>query len=265
MSSYRHLMVVALAVVVLSCGTATDSGTGSPDASILGGPDRADVGDGIELHLDFDHPLTLGTRRLFDSGAGWTDAEIVESEPGTLTVAAGQGPGSTAASFPARCARLEGCPHALVQLPDDDRLNPGGSDFAFGARVRLAPDQTAVGSNIVQKGRYDTVGGQWKLQVDGLEGQPSCVVQGEVGESRETVKLKAEQSIADDEWHEVSCAIEDDRLTITVDGIVKTVRAEIESVRNESDLHIGASGPADTDDQFHGVIDEVRFCLGTCG
>ncbi len=176
MSSYRHLMVVALGGLLLSCGTATGPGAGStrPSAHAATGDD--DVSE-VELHLDFDRPQTSGTDRLFDSGAGWPDAEIVESEPGTLTVVAGQGPGSTAASFPARCAWLEGCAHALVQLPDDDRLNPGGSDFAFGARVRLAPDQTAVGSNIVQKGRYDTVGGQWKLQVDGVEGQPSCVVQ----------------------------------------------------------------------------------------
>lgn len=257
MTRYKHLVAAALTVSLMSCGSAE-----SPDSP--DGVGSSEEEDGTVLLLDFDQLSAGDSTRRIDAGVGWPKAELIESEPGAVDVIDGAEADSAALSFPDRCEAPEGCPHALVQLPDDDRLNPGRRDFAFGARVRLSPDQTDIGSNIVQKGRYNTPGGQWKLQVDGEEGRPSCVLQGEVDESRETAKLSAEESIADDQWHEVMCTRDDDRLTITVDGTVRMIHTEVESIDNDADVHIGASGPADTDDQFHGEIDEVRFCLETC-
>ncbi len=243
---------MGVALLALSCGATAPGGDGT-DA----------VGQ-LHLHLDFNRPQTEGAKCSFDAGAGgWADALVIESEPGVLQIVEGAEPSSRAVAFPPAC-QASACPRALVRLPDDDRLDPGGQDFKYGVRVRLPPDQTAAGSNLVQKGRYGTPGGQWKLQVDGAEGRPSCVLQGEVGENRETVRLVANQGIADNRWHWVSCQIADDRLTIVIDDMAKTIDAEVGTVGNAAGVRIGASGPKAPADQFHGIIDDMVFCLGTC-
>jgi len=78
------------------------------------------------------------------------------------------------------------------------------ADFEFGATVWLAADQTTHGSNIVQTGRFGTEGGQWKLQVDTVGGQPSCVIRG-VASGATPVVIRSEVSISDSSWHHVVC------------------------------------------------------------
>jgi hypothetical protein len=137
-------------------------------------------------------------------------------------------------------------------------------DFQFGASVRVAPAQTDAGSNIVQKGRFDSPGGQWKLQVDGKEGYPSCVLQGEAGGERRVAVLTADLTIADNEWHHVSCTRGNDSLTIAVDGTTKSTGATLGRIANSAVVRIAAAGPGPTGDQFHGDIDVVSFCVPGC-
>lgn len=254
MNSSRHLAVsVMLAAALSSCGS---SGSAEPNGGAA--PSRP-----VELRIDFDRLTIEDGERRFEAAGDWPDATVVESARGALELAAPPGVHGRAAAFPRRCAGGN-CGHALVVLPADDRLNPGSQDFSFGARVRLEPTQTDAGSNILQKGRYDTPGGQWKLQVDGLEGHPSCVLQGERYERRESARVYASTSIADEEWHEVWCAVDEDRLTIRVDDLTDSVVADVGTVDNDADVHIGASGPADSDDQFHGDIDSITYCSPRC-
>ena len=97
------------------------------------------------------------------------------------------------------------------------RSTPGTATSSTAPRVWLAPDQTTTGSNIVQKGRFGTDGGQWKLQVDSDEGEPSCVVR--VGRG-EPVMVRSSVSIADSAWHRVVCRRDADGVSIEVDGDV---------------------------------------------
>ena len=80
-------------------------------------------------------------------------------------------PGSCATSRSAARGRWS-------RSPPRRRSTPATGTSSYGAQVWLAADQTTTGSNIVQKGRFGTDGGQWKLQVDSEEGEPSCVVRG---------------------------------------------------------------------------------------
>lgn len=256
MRAHRQLGVVLMAAVLMSCGPVARDAT--PDLV-----EPSESRDDDELHVDFERPLYRAGSRLFDAGQGWADAVVLESQPRALTLVAGAADIDRAVSFPPRCSDAS-CLRALVELPDDDRLDPGDKDFAFGARVRLAADETDLGSNVVQKGRYETSGGQWKLQVDGADGRPSCVLQGNLAGKRESAKLEADQSIADDNWHSVTCHMSDDTLTLTVDESLKTMVAEVGVIENDEPVRIGASGPKTSDDQFHGDIDDVHFCAGEC-
>ncbi len=256
MRAHRHLGAVLMAAVLMSCGQAASD---TPPDRV--GPSA--VRSENELRLDFERSLDRAGDRFFDAGPGWADAAVVESQPRVLEVVSGAAGVDSAVSFPPRCSDAS-CLRALVELPDDDRLDPGDNGFAFGARVRLAADQTDLGSNVVQKGRYKTSGGQWKLQVDGADGRPSCVLLGNLAGKRESAKLEADQSIADDNWHSVTCHLSDDTLTLTVDESLKTMVAEVGVIENDEPVRIGASGPKTSDDQFHGDIDDVHFCAGEC-
>lgn len=257
-----RLVAVCLVPPLLSCGVSSERRPSEPSSSA---PKPSVRPDGpVELRLTFDRPPTEGIERAFDAGDGWPEAVVVESPPGTLQSVAGETGPSRAVLFPPNCIRAGACPRALVEMADDDRLDPGSGDFEYGAHVLVSADQTSAGSNIVQKGRFETPGGQWKLQVDGKEGRPSCVLQGIDGGEREAVGLVADVSIADGAWHRVRCLIQGDELTITVDETAKTVEAEVGTVDNSAELRIGASGSQRTDDQFHGTIDEVTFCVPSC-
>lgn len=255
------LLAVSAVISLASCGSVQDA---RPDP-LPEAPTSLQATDGrVELHLTFDDERTSDGARAFDPRDDWPAAEVVESREGVLTTLAGADATGRAIQFPASCSFAEDCERALVQLPHDSRLDPSGDAFEFGAVVRVAPDQTGRGSNIVQKGRFGTPGGQWKLQVDGHEGRPSCVMQGDVAGQRKVVRLVADLSIADDEWHRVVCMRDADSVSISIDGSAKSVDVVIGTLRNSADVRVGASGSDVVDDQFHGAIDEVFYCAPSC-
>lgn len=171
---------------------------------------------------------------------------VVESVPG----APGRGLG---VAFPPRCTAPTGCPRAMVEVDPSPELDPGDAAFAYGASVLLAPDQTSVGSNIVQNGRFGTTGGQWKLQVDGDAGIPSCVLRS----GTDLLTVRSSISIADGEWHQVVCRRDPSGLSIAVDESVDRVAGRTGSVSNRLSIRIGSPGVGDQDDQFHGRVDDV--------
>ena len=253
-----RVALLLLALVAGGCG-ASDTGTdrrlsdsGSEPSS---GPDLTKV----SLWLSFDdarlghdgsptYPDTLGgpfTGRVVTASGG-----VVESVPG----APGRG---SAVAFPPRCTARTGCPRAMVEVAPDPALDPGEAPFAYGASVLLDPDQTAAGSNIVQKGRFGTTGGQWKLQVDGDAGHPSCVVRS----ASDVLTVRSRVSIADGEWHRVVCRREPAGLSIDVDESVDRVAGRSGSVSNTWPIRIGTPGVGDQDDQFHGRVDDVFLDL----
>jgi hypothetical protein len=194
---------------------------------------------------------------LDESGRGHT-LSVVAAHGGTVrAVVHGQG---SALAFPAPCDE-QGCPHVALQTPTSADLNPGTRNLAYGADVLLGSGQTSKGQNIVQKG-YSTTSSQWKLQIDGVAGKPSCVL---VGDRKPTIRIaRSTVTAADGRWHSVQCHRIATTLSVYVDGVVRgstSVPAKL-SVSNERPLSIGAKGAFADNDQFDGALDNVWVQIG---
>ncbi|MCY1137618.1 LamG domain-containing protein [Actinoplanes sp. Pm04-4] len=162
--------------------------------------------------------------------------------------------------FPPPC-RAEPCPRIALRAPTTTDLNPGVRPLRYGASVRLAADQTTKGENIMQKG-YSASGSQYKLQIDGLAGRPSCVLVDD--RRREIHAAISSVGVADDRWHTLECRRDGGRLTILVDGVPRgraTLPADL-SVSNRLPFSIGGKGSYPDNDQFQGMLDEVWVGIG---
>jgi Concanavalin A-like lectin/glucanases superfamily len=189
----------------------------------------------------------------------------------TLTVIAGHGGAvrmithgtGRALAFPAKCTMTakRRCPHVVLQSPPAADLNPGTRPIAYGAAVRLARSQTTKGQNVLQKG-YSATTSQYKLQVDGIAGRPSCVL---VDDRKPAIRLvRSSVSVADGAWHAVECRRAGAGFSILVDGIVRGVLAvpAALSVSNGGPLSVGGKGASANNDQFQGALDNVWVRIG---
>jgi hypothetical protein len=194
---------------------------------------------------------------LDESGRGHT-LRVISGHGGTVRqVVHGRG---TALAFPPRCTRRV-CPHVALQAPSSPELNPGTRNIAYGADVLLAPGQTSKGQNVVQKG-YSTSSSQWKLQIDGVAGRPSCVL---VDDRRPAIRMVTSTiGVADGRWHAVECQRVGTALIVRVDAVVRgrtAVPARL-SVSNNRPLSIGGKGAFADNDQFNGALDNVWVRVG---
>lgn len=194
---------------------------------------------------------------LDESGHGH-NLTVVSGHGGTVrSVVHGQG---SALAFPPRCGQPV-CPHVALQTPSSADLNPGVRNIAFGADVLLPPGQTSAGQNVVQKG-YRGSNSQWKLQIDGTAGRPSCVL---VDRRRPAIRIATSAvSVADGRWHAVQCRRAGSSLSVLVDGVVRgrtAVPARL-SVANDRPMSIGGKGAFADNDQFNGALDNVWVQIG---
>jgi hypothetical protein len=215
------------------------------------GPDFSDA----DLWLSFESD-TVG----YDGSAAYPDAlggpfvgRVVTANDGRVERVPGADGRGRALAFPTKCSAPSGCPRAMLEVLPDPALNPGEGDFEYGASVWLSPDQTTTGSNIVQKGRFGTSGGLWKLQVDSDAGEPSCVI----GSGTDLLSVRSSVSISDSAWHRVVCRRDGDGLSIHVDDTADRVNGRTGSVTNGWPVRVGSPGVGDHDDQFHGRVDDV--------
>lgn len=165
-----------------------------------------------------------------------------------------------AAVFPAPC-RPAGriCPRAVLETAHRPALNPGTGPIRYGASVLLPAGNTSAGENVIQKGFHDSAS-QWKLQIDGSAGAPSCVVasRGRGYLARSAVR------VADGRWHRVECRRAGRTLTVAVDGQI-TGRTSVPlslSIANTSPVRVGGNGPSQDNDQFFGALDDVFAVVG---
>jgi hypothetical protein len=171
--------------------------------------------------------------------------------------------GGRAVRFPAPCPDYgdPACPRVILET--SFAANPGTAPLRFGATVRLAATETSNGENVLQKG-FSHGHSQFKLQIDGSGGQPSCVL---VGTSSPRIHVvTAGASVADGQWHTVECARVGTALTVFVDGAAAG-RADVPaglSIVNNDPLRIGGKGTSANNDQFHGALDDVFVSIG-CG
>ncbi|GIF01500.1 LamG-like jellyroll fold domain-containing protein [Paractinoplanes rishiriensis] len=186
------------------------------------------------------------------------DLSPVSRHGGAITTVARAG--GSALAFPPPC-RVEPCPRIALRTVTTDELNPGRRPIRFGASVRLSADQTTTGENVLQKG-YSAVGSQYKLQIDGVAGRPSCVL---VDDRRPQIHRAVSMvGVADGRWHTLECRRAGASLTLLVDGVrrsVATVPADL-SVRNRIPLSVGGKGSFADNDQFQGMLDEVWVAIG---
>jgi hypothetical protein len=207
----------------------------------------------VIAQYDFDNPALTVDR----SGLGHT-LRIIAGHGGRIrTVVHGTG---QALAFPPRCDRTV-CPHVALQSTGTADLNPGTRNLAFGADVLLTPAETSKGQNVVQKG-YSKTSSQYKLQIDGAAGQPSCVL---VDVRRPGIRMvRSSVSAADGRWHSVRCERIATRFDIYVDGVLRgrtQVPASL-AVANNRPLSIGGKGAYRDNDQFNGALDNVWVKIG---
>ncbi len=139
-----------------------------------------------------------GTAAMYDtSGYGHTLRSRTGEGGAARSVV--HGPGLALAfrrSAPAPPARQWSCRRA------PPRTSTRYGRVSFGASVLMFADQTDAGENVLQKG-YSATGGQYKLQVDGTAGRPSCVM---VDSRRSVIRLvRSAVSVADGAWHRIEC------------------------------------------------------------
>ncbi|MBL7257268.1 LamG domain-containing protein [Actinoplanes sp. LDG1-01] len=197
---------------------------------------------------DFDGPAPLA-----DVTGHGHDLSPVSRNGGTFRTVPHNG--GTALAFPPPCQK-EPCPRIALRAPATSQLNPGRRPIRFGAAVRLAADQTTKGENVLQKG-YSIRGSQYKLQIDGLAGRPSCVL---VDDRRPDIHAAISSvGVADDNWHTLECRRRGPRLTILVDDVPRgraTLPADL-SVSNRIPFSLGGKGSFADNDQFQGMLDDV--------
>jgi hypothetical protein len=205
---------------------------------------------------NFDSTVADGT---FDDGSG--NGHLLKTlavNGGALaTVQHGTGQGI---SFPPKCVGAD-CARVVLQATDVPDLNPGARNLRYGARVLLSPAETSSGENVLQKG-YSTAGGQYKLQVDGVSGKPTCVLSDKTDPAIHVVK--SQTSVADGDWHTLECRRTGTELAILVDdqaGGSVTVPAALQVVTPQP-LSIGGKGTGVNNDQFHGSLDDVWISIG---
>ncbi|WP_432833638.1 LamG-like jellyroll fold domain-containing protein [Dactylosporangium sp. CA-092794] len=207
---------------------------------------------------------TAAVRYTFDGGLG----EPVRDADGRLELRARRAEGGELAAvahdgglavrFPARCEHYgaDSCARAILQSGPAGFLNPGRGSFGYGASVLVKADETSKGANVVQKG-FSVGDSQFKLQIDGVAGRPSCVI---VGARSDAIFVAlASRSVADGRWHRIACSRGNTLLTVAVDGAEegRTAIPSSLSIVNEDPLCIGGKGTSANNDQFVGVIDDV--------
>jgi hypothetical protein len=205
---------------------------------------------------NFDTTIADGT---FDDGSGHGHLLRTVTRGGGAITLTPHGTGQ-ALTFPAKCTG-PACPRIVLQAADTPDLNPGNRPLRFGAGVLLTPAETGGGENILQKG-YSTGGGQYKLQVDGVSGKPSCGMSGKEGGAM--IIARSRQSISDGSWHAVECRRTGPTLSILVDDQLQAsvaVPAAL-SVESARPFSIGGKGVGADNDQFHGSLDDIWIRVG---
>lgn len=208
-------------------------------------------------------PAHPGVRYTFDAGITGPIVDGAGRLPLRVRRAGGElstvpHAGGLAVRFPRPCEHYgaESCARAILQSGPAEFLNPGRGAFTYGATVLVGPDETSKGANVLQKG-FSVGDSQFKLQVDGTDGYPSCVIVGTAGPA--IYVALASLTVADGRWHRVECSRRDGLLTVAVDGQLKG-RAAIPpslSIVNADPLCIGGKGTSANNDQFAGAIDDV--------
>jgi hypothetical protein len=141
-----------------------------------------------------------------------------------------------------------------IQVPSNDKLNPGPSSFLLVAWINLpAPPADGKTVSVVRKGLLDASGGDFMLEIDS-DGRVQCTL-------KEHMHLETKEGpdtdVADGRWHWVGCARSPRRLAAIVDDAWTSTAIRTKVVNNDLPLAIGSA--YGDGEPFGGRIDEVVF------
>lgn len=212
-----------------------------------------------ELRMGFDSGETLATgSRVFDTSGQRHGGTVLSGSGGALSAVKGWH-ATTSARFPTPCA-AQPCKKSIIEVPSAPGLDLEYAPMEWGARLLLGATSTSSGQNLVQKGLYADPSGQWKLQVDGGEGKPSCVVSGSRRDgSSGRVIVSSGVTVTTGTWHKVSCRRTGRGVAIVVDGRQRGYQ-DMRPVRLTGNAPVRIGGKwvdREGNDQFHGLLDDV--------
>lgn len=156
----------------------------------------------------------------------------------------------------------------LVQIPDDDRLDPGTTTYAVTMRVKTG----SRNPNIIQKGQQRTSGGMWKFVMK--KGWPRCHFKDRNGKILAIGFVNSNDPdtiLSDGIWHTIRCELTTTGVRVTMDygtpnAISRFKRGSLASIDNSFPLTIGGkvacNGMDVTCDYFTGAIDWVTIETG---
>ncbi|MEU4238657.1 LamG-like jellyroll fold domain-containing protein [Actinoplanes sp. NPDC026619] len=242
----RRVILVAVALATIGLLGSSAGATTIPLPTPSPSPSPPAIPDVV--HYNFD-----GMAPLADVTGNGHDLSPVARHGGSLSTVAHAG--GSALTFPEPC-HDEPCPRIALRTVTSDDLNPGRRDIRFGASVLLAGNETTKGENVLQKG-YSARGSQYKLQIDGAAGHPSCVLVDD--EDPEIHVAMSTVGVADNRWHSLECRRAGSALIILVDGVRsgRTIVPPDLSIDNRIPLSVGGKGSFRDNDQFQGTLDDV--------
>lgn len=146
-------------------------------------------------------------------------------------------------------------PEHLVQIPDNELLNPGTENFEVTLRFRTKQQE----GNIVQKGQSGMAGGYWKVQ--NHNGAVICLFRSGDGAQATATSRTV---LTDGAWHEITCTRTSQSVTMYVDGLWRDQRNKpTGAISNSAPLAIGGKvfcNQIDVGcDYFKGDIDYLRI------
>jgi Concanavalin A-like lectin/glucanases superfamily len=230
--------------------------------ALAGAAAPADATSSERLLLTFDAPSHFAAGDVVADHSGYGNNAVVRLAGGGNLRQVSAANGTPAVKFPSACPG-SGCPKASIEVASAATLNPAALPFSYGAQLRLPASQATAGSNIIQKGLYGGAA-QYKLQVDGSAGLPSCVVSGYVHGAFQRTRVKSSVPVTDAVWHSVRCVRANGSLAIYVDGVNRGAKpAAAVTVANNDTLTIGGRDVSmDNNDQFNGTLDQVFVTIG---
>jgi concanavalin A-like lectin/glucanase superfamily protein len=204
-------------------------------------------------------PVAQGVVALWhmDETSGTIMNDSVGTNDGTLkNVTLGQ------TGFLGKAYKFNGSTSQII-VPTADALNPGSSDFTAKAHVKFSvvPPPSVGDYDIIRKGFNSTPGGDWKMEILPVSGKgvASCHFKGSSASS--TLTDSSGPSLADNQWHTISCKKTSTQLRLTIDGRLLTKTVTIGTISNTEGLNIGfkddPSNPPQ--DWYKGTMDEVSI------
>jgi hypothetical protein len=185
-----------------------------------------------------------------DESSGTTMADAVDGHDGTLHggVAVGApGISGTGYAFDGKSG--------YVSVPSADALNPGSGDFTVSVSFKTTCLPAKADWDLARKGYFTTAGGEWKVELQ-PSGQASC---GFKGSLRNRFLTAGPSTLADGQWHTVTCTKHASSITLDVDGQTFSKTGKAGSISNSEDVVIGAYPRKEF---FKGTLDEVRISAG---